>query len=99
MHAFLMKLLMWVLGGVIARVLVGAGLTLFGYGAFIGLLNFALDQINNALGGMTADMLNVLLLGGFGDVLSIVGSAMLTRVSLLAGIAGLARVQDMQGSD
>lgn len=96
MHAILMKLLQWVFAGLIVRLLVGAGLTLFGYGAFVSLLNFALEQVNQALGGMAADALNVLLLGGLGDILSIIGSAMLTRVSLLAGIAGLARVQDIQ---
>lgn len=96
MHAILLTLVKWVVGGLIARILIGAGLTVFGYGAFVGLLHFALDQVNQALGGMAADLLNVLLLGGFGEVLTIMGSAMLTRVSLIAGIAGLARVQDLQ---
>lgn len=96
MHAILLKIVQWVVGGLIAKLIIGAGLTVFGYGAFVGLLNFALDQVNQALGGMAGDLLNILLLGGFGDVLSIMGSAMLSRVSLLAGIAGLARVQDIQ---
>ena len=80
------------MGGLISRALVGAGLTLVGYAAFVPLLQRGLQQINNALAGMAADMLQVLLLGGLGDVLSIIGSALLTRVSLLAGLAGLARV-------
>lgn len=96
MHALLMKLVMWVVGGLIARTLVGAGLTIVGYVAFIPLMEYGLDQVNNALAGMAADMLSVLMLGGLGEVLSVVGSAMLTRVSMLAGLAGLARISSNQ---
>ncbi|CAN7347611.1 DUF2523 family protein [Pseudoxanthomonas sp. LjRoot168] len=97
MQGLLLKLGMWVLGGFIARTLVGAGLTIVGYVAFVPLLEYGLDQLNNALGGMAADVLNVLLLGGLGDIITIIGSAMMTKISLLAGLAGLARVHT-QGS-
>lgn len=97
MHALLLKLLKWTFGGLIAQVLVGAGITLFGYGAMIGLMQYALNQVAGALGGVSGDVLDILLLGGLGESLTIVGSAMVTRVSLLAGIAGLARIQDIQG--
>lgn len=98
MQAFFMKLAMWVLGGFIARTLVGAGLTLVGYVAFIPLLEYGLDQLNWALGGIAADVLNVLLLGGLGDIITIIGSAMMTKISLLAGLAGLARVSTQGGT-
>lgn len=92
MKGILLSVLKWAMGGLIARMLVGAGLTLVGYVSFVPLVMTGLNQLNSALGGLPADMLQVLLLGGLGEVLSIIGSAMLTRVSLLAGLAGLARV-------
>ncbi len=99
MAGFLLKIMKWVLGGLIARALWGAGMTFVSYVAFFPLVNMALDQINSALSGMARDMYNVLMLGGLGQVLSILGSAMLTRVSMLAGLAGLARMsQQPQGN-
>lgn len=98
MQGLLLKLGMWVLGGFIARTLVGAGLTIVGYVAFVPLLEYGLDQLNSALGGMAADVLNVLLLGGLGEIITIIGSAMMTKISLLAGLAGLARVQTQGGN-
>lgn len=99
MKAILLSVLKWAMGGLIARILVGAGLTLVGYASFVPLVYTGLNQLNSALGGLPADMLQVLLLGGLGEVLSIIGSAMLTRVSLLAGLAGLARAANAgQGS-
>lgn len=98
MGSLLMKFGMFILGGLISRALVGAGLTLVGYVAFVPILENGLSLINSALAGMAADMFNILMLGGLGEVLSIIGSAMLTRVSLLAGLAGLARVHANQGN-
>lgn len=98
MKEFLFKVLMWAMGGLIARTLVGAGLTVVGYVAFVPLLEYGLDQLNYALGGIAADVLNVLLLGGLGDIITIIGSAMMTKISLLAGLAGLARVQQQGGT-
>ncbi|MBB3344513.1 DUF2523 domain-containing protein [Luteimonas sp. RC10] len=96
MAGILLKIMQWALGGLIARALFGAGMTFVSYVAFFPLVNMALDQINNALAGMASDMYRVLMLGGLGDVLSILGSAMLTRVSMMAGLAGLARIADAQ---
>lgn len=98
MGGLLTKILFFVIGGLISRTLVGAGLTIVGYVAFVPLLENGLSMINSALAGMAADMFNVLMLGGLGEVLSVIGSALLTRISLLAGLAGLARVHANQGN-
>lgn len=96
MHAILFSLAKWIVGGLIARMIIGAGMTVVSYIAFIPIVQFGLDQVSDAMGGMAGDMLNVLLLGGVGEVLSIVGSGLLTRVSMVAGLAGLARMADIQ---
>lgn len=76
-------------GESIARALGGAGLSLVSAAVLLPFVIAALNAAAAGLGGITGDVLNVMLLCGLGECLSIVGSAMLTRVAMDAGKVGL----------
>ena len=93
MLGLLYKFGAWAVGGLIAKVLVGAGLTLVTASFVAGYVNDLLDYLGDQIGGMPADLLALLGLGGFGTMLSIIGSAMLARVALngVQRIVGVAK--------
>lgn len=91
MRSWLAGLLKNLFGDSVARVLGGAGLSLATAAALIPLLTTAMNAAAGAIGGIPADVLNVALLAGFGEALSIVGSAMLTRVGMQAASVGVRR--------
>lgn len=74
-----------------ARVLGGAGLSLVTGAVALPLITTALNAAASAIGGIGGDVLNVALLFGFGEALSIMGTAMLTRAAMGATRAGLKR--------
>lgn len=84
MWALLYPLVAWALGGAAARVLTGAGLALV---VFTG-LNFAVENVLEygvaMLGAVPQDVLQLALLTGVGEALSMVGSALLTRAAIIA---------------
>ena len=80
------------LGSFIARILTGAGLAITTGAVLMPVVTTALDAAAGAMGGMPGDMLAVLNLGGVGEALSIIGSAMLTRTAISAGKVGLKKV-------
>ncbi|HHW4679770.1 MAG TPA: DUF2523 domain-containing protein [Xylella sp.] len=71
-------------GHAVARVLVGAGLALVTTASLVPLVTSALNLVVSNMSGIPADLLNVVLLMGFGQALSIIGSAILTRLALQA---------------
>lgn len=77
------------LGSFIARILTGAGLAVVSGAALIPLVTAALDAAAAGLGGMPGDMLAICNMGGIGEAMSIIGSAMLTRTAINAGKLGL----------
>lgn len=94
MHALLYGVLAWAMAGLIPRLLVGAGLTLVVYSGISVGVGALLQQAASYIGGAGGAVAQLALLAGVGEFLSIIGSALLTRVGLvMAGnIAGLRRV-------
>ncbi|MRT52336.1 DUF2523 domain-containing protein, partial [Xylella fastidiosa subsp. multiplex] len=75
MFSWLAMLLRNILGQTVARGLVGAGLALVTTVPLIPLVTSALNLIVSKMSGISADVLNIALLMGFGEALSIIGSA------------------------
>lgn len=80
------------LGNFVARVLSGAGLAIVTGAALTPVVTTALDAAAAGLGGISGNMLQVVNMGGIGECMSIIGSAMLTRTVINAGRVGLKKV-------
>lgn len=89
MRSWLATLLRNLLGDSVGRVLSGGGLALATGALMIPLLTTALSAVSSAFGGITGDILDVALMFGTGEGLSIIGSAMLTRVTINSAAVGL----------
>lgn len=90
MGAWAMKLLSLVLGGLLARVLVGAGMTVLTYAGISVAVSALLDELIVHMTELPSAVLNIALLFGVGDAINIIGSAMLTVLawkSLGLGVA------------
>jgi len=85
------SLVAWALSGTIARLLVGAGLTLVVFAGIDTAVEALLGQVSTSLGGLPGAAVDLMLLSGVGTGVSILGSAVLTRIGLtMAGnLAGL----------
>ncbi|TGW16555.1 DUF2523 domain-containing protein [Stenotrophomonas maltophilia] len=79
--AFLVQLL----GNSLARVLTGAGLGLATGAALLPLVKTALNKIPQLFGGIAGDLANLMLMAGFGESITMVGSAIVTKVVIDAG--------------
>lgn len=83
MQAILFGVLAWAMSGMISRLLVGAGLTLVVFaGVSVG-VQALLDQAAGYIGGAGGAVVQLAMLSGVGEFMSIVGSALLTRVGLV----------------
>ena len=96
MRSILFELLKYWGEGGIARLMTGAGLS---FVVFAGLEVLVVNQLEDAVSNirsLPADVVKVLLLVGGGEFLSIIGSAILTRVALNQASAqfGLIRKTD-----
>ncbi|TAA37559.1 DUF2523 domain-containing protein [Pseudoxanthomonas winnipegensis] len=89
MFKLLRLLLENLLGSAAGRVLSGAGLALFTSAATIPTITAALNAAAQAFAGVPGDMLNVILLFGFGQAISIIGAAVLTRAAITSSVVGL----------
>lgn len=78
-------------GDGVARVLGGAGLSLVTGAVALPLITTALNTAVAKIGGIGGDVLNVALLFGFGEALSIMGTAMVTRAAMGATRVGIKR--------
>lgn len=79
--AFLVQLL----GNSLARVLTGAGLGLATGVALLPLVKGALNLITQKWSGISADLANVMLMAGAGEAITLIGSAIVTRIVIDAG--------------
>lgn len=97
MPAVIIALVTWALGSFIARVLIGAGLVLLISEGLDAIVTSALNSAVSSLsgGGLPAASFQLALLSGIGSALSIVGAAIVTRISFMAGsrILGVALKQ------
>jgi uncharacterized protein DUF2523 len=91
MFKLLYGVLAWAMGGLVQTMLVGAGLSLVVYAALSPLIEGFLQDAVFALNGLPQVAVQFLLLAGVGEALSILGSAILTRlaISSAANVAGL----------
>lgn len=89
MRSWLGNLLRELFGDSIARVLGGAGLSLTTAAVLIPLVTAALNQAADALAGVGGEILQLALLFGIGEAMSIVGAAALTRMTMTAGSIGI----------
>ena len=92
MLAILAKLAAWYASGWIARILVGGGLTLLTATAVSSGVQSLLTSAASGIGA-AGQVAQLILLGGYGDALSIIGSAIITRATLLyaSRIIGIGR--------
>lgn len=84
MVAILWRIAAWALGGAIARMLTGAGLAVFTYTMVVDYVRDALDYGVSILQGVAGGaVLQLLVLFGVAEALTIVGSALLTRATVV----------------
>jgi len=81
MIAIFSSLMIWFAGNFLARVLVGAGLSVVTFSVLTTLLDDALSFVTSNL-GVLGSALQVLSIAGVGTGLSIIGSAMVARVAI-----------------
>lgn len=80
-------LLTWIAGSLLARVLVGAGLSLASMAFVGGLIDSALANVQAIWGGLPGGVSAILGLSGFGSALSLIGGAIVARgVIVSAGV-------------
>ncbi len=91
MLKWLSLLLKNLLGDGVGRVLSGAGLSLVTGAVSLPLITTSMNAAASAIGGIGGDVLNVALLFGFGEALSVMGTAMLTRAAMVSTRVGLKR--------
>lgn len=84
MKALLVGALSWMASSLVARLLVGAGMTLVSAVWIGGAVETALQYVSDAWGGMPGAVVQLLALGGVGQALSIVGAAIVGRAGLVA---------------
>lgn len=79
------------LGSAVGTMLIGAGLGLATYGVSKPLIMSALTQAANSFNNIGGDILQVLLIAGLGEVMSIIGSGISTRLGLQAARVAVRR--------
>lgn len=79
------------LGESVARILTGGGLALASFAGLSALWLAALDMVRSYAVGVAGDMLAVILLFGFGEALTLIGTAVMTRAGLQAATLGITR--------
>lgn len=76
-------------GTAIARMLTGAGLALVTFAALTPLILSLLNAAAQNFSGIAQATAQIMLLSGMGEALSLIGSAMLTRVAIQAASVGV----------
>ena len=84
MGGLIARVLAWWSSGAIASLLTGAGLTLISYAGLEPLVSGALDELRIQLGQLPGGVIGILGLMKVPEALSIIGSALLTRVAYVA---------------
>lgn len=93
MPAVLVAFVTWALGSFIARILIGASLTLLLATGFDVAVRTFLNQAAGYIGSAPNVALQLMLLSGVGTALSLLGGAILSRIVLQAGarVIGIGR--------
>lgn len=85
MQAIIISIFTWFLGSFLGKVLLGAGLTLLTATGVSTLVETALNGLSAYFAGVPADILSFVVMSGVPAGMSLIGSAILTRVFLQAG--------------
>ncbi len=83
MGALLQTIMAWIIGSNVAKLFAGVGVAIVSQVFLTGYINDALSAIVGQTNGLSADVLNIFKMLGFGQFLSILGSAFLTRVTIM----------------
>lgn len=91
MMSFLYHLIAWASAGLIQRVLLGAGLTLVVYSGVSELAESLLNAVATSFSQLPQAIFQLAMLSGIGQSISILGSAVLSRValSMASNVVGL----------
>lgn len=89
MGELIKRVLMYALGSVFARIVVGSGLAVVTYQGLTTLIPPLLNGIVSSLSSVSAEVVNILLLAGLGECLSIIGSAAIAAATMKAATVGL----------
>lgn len=84
-------LLQSLFGDAFARVLQGAGLSMLSMAAIMPIVLTGLNLAASNLSGITADLSSLALLSGAGEGMSIIGSAIVARVSMSSAGLGIGK--------
>ncbi len=84
-------LLQSLFGDSLARILGGAGLSVISYAAMVPVILGALNLISSHVNGLAADVASLALLSGMGEAMSIIGSAIMARMAVVAAGAGIGK--------
>jgi|GEM_PF-2322250 hypothetical protein len=82
MPALLYGILSWAMSGFLANILVGAGISVLVFTGFSPMIESFLNDAISQLNGLPQIAIQFFLLSGAGDALSMMGSALLTRVAM-----------------
>lgn len=89
---WLAQFLIALVGNSLARVLTGAGLGLATGASLLPLVKTALAKIPQYWGGIAGDVSNVMLMAGAGEAITMIGSAIVTKVVIDAGKVAVQKV-------
>jgi hypothetical protein len=87
----LFRFLSRLVGNSLARMMTGAGVGFVSFAAMMPLALGALNAANQGFSGIGSDAAGLIGLAGFGEAMSIIGSAILTRVALDSVSLGIAK--------
>lgn len=90
-------LLQWFARGGVASFMVGAGLTAVTAVGMDALLTHFLQLASSNMGALVGAALQIALLSGVGEFVSIIGSALLTRAALVAATKSLGLIKSTPG--
>ena len=84
MKAFLFEALQWFAKGGVPAFLTSAGMTMVVFAGLDIAVEAALDAAVDEMNGIPSEVLDLALVGGLGEFISILGSALMTRAALIA---------------
>lgn len=84
-------LLQSLFGDSLARVLSGAGLSVISYAAMVPVILGALNLVASRVNSLAADVASLALLGGLGEGLSMLGSAIMARIAIASAASGIGK--------
>lgn len=91
MPVILRTLIVWAIGSAVARIMTALGIAFTTYKGLDSLLGAAFTEVQNLVGGISADLLAILARFGFFEALSVLASVMMSiaAVKMLKTFVGI----------